>query len=309
MKKFILKISAFFLVLVIVDQVLGKVFNYMGTHANGGYVGHHMYVVDKTDEDILVFGSSRAIHHYNPAILEDSLGMTCYNCGQDGNGIILFYGMWQMIRRRYTPKMIVYEITPSFDLYKGESNQKYLGWLRGDYDHEGVKEIFWTVDPTEKYKMLCQTYRYNSKFLQYITDYVHPFLGIRGNGFLPLKGEMDTLKIQKNRTEIKKPKVDYIKVQFIEKLIDETKAEGTRLVFVISPSWYGTSASTISIIRDLCERKECEFIDLSNHKKYHHRKEFFKDGSHLNALGADEFTRDVARLLKEYNNMEYTIPQ
>lgn len=103
MKKFLLKVGFFFLALIIVDRALGMVFAYMGEHAKGGYVGHHVYVTDKTNEDILIFGSSRAIHHYNPQIISDSLGMTCYNCGQNGNGIVLFYGMWQMIKERYQP--------------------------------------------------------------------------------------------------------------------------------------------------------------------------------------------------------------
>ena len=234
MKKFLLKVGLFFLALFVVDRVLGMVFAYMGDHAKGGYIGHHKYVTDKADEDILIFGSSRAIHHYNPQIISDSLGMTCYNCGQDGNGIILFYGLWQMIKERHQPKMIIYDVNSGFDLYEGESNQKYLGWLRADYDRSGVKQIFAAVDPTEKYKMMSLLYRYNSKFMQNITDYVHPIFGIEGNGFLPFKGRLDKMKIkEKKRTGATDRNVDSIKLDYIKKLIDETK--GIVMVFVASP--------------------------------------------------------------------------
>lgn len=299
MKKFLLKLGLFFLALVVVDSALGTVFSYMGEHAKGGYVGHHVYVTDKTNEDILIFGSSRAIHHYNPQIITDSLGMSCYNCGQDGNGIVLFYGMWQMIKERYQPKMIIYDVNTGFDLYEGESNQKYLGWLRMDYDRPGVKEIFESVDPTEKYKMMSMLYRYNSKFMQNITDYVHPIFGIEGNGFLPLEGEMDKMKVKDETTSGEKPTpaTDSLKVDFINRMIDE--AEGTEIVFVVSPKWYEPDERMHQFIKDISERKGVKFIDYSNNRKYVHQSEWFKDGAHLNARGADEFTRDLIRNLRK----------
>ena len=67
--------------------------------------------------------------------------MTCFNCGQNGNGIVLFYGWWKVISERYHPKMIIYDITTDFDLLAGD-NHKYLGWLKEAYDRNGVKEVF-----------------------------------------------------------------------------------------------------------------------------------------------------------------------
>lgn len=291
MKKFLLKVGLFFLALIIVDRALGLVFAYMGEHAKGGYVGHHVYVTDKTNEDILIFGSSRAIHHYNPQIISDSLGMSCYNCGQDGNGIVLFYGMWQMIKDRYQPKMIIYDVNTGFDLYEGENNQKYLGWLRMDYDRPGVKQIFAAIDPTERYKMMSMLYRYNSKFMQNITDYVHPIFGIEGNGFLPLKGDLDQMKIRGGKGEKSAKKVDSLKLEFIRKLIEESK--GVELIFVASPTWYGSSERDYQPIRELCDSKDVRFVDFSNREKYVRQNQWFKDGTHLNARGADEFTRDL----------------
>lgn len=297
---FLLKVGIFLLALIIVDRALGRALAYMGEHAKGGYVGHHVYVTDKANEDILIFGSSRAIHHYNPQIISDSLGMTCYNCGQDGNGIVLFYGLWQMIKERYQPKMIIYDVNTGFDLYEGESDTKYLGWLRMDYDRPGVKQIFVDVEPTEKYKMLSMLYQYNSKFMQNITDYVHPIFEIEGNGFLPLKGEMDQLKIREEREEKLVKQVDSIKLEFIGKLIEESK--GVELIFVASPMWYETNETDYKPIRDICEQKGISFIDFSDADKYVHQNNWFKDGTHLNARGADEFTVDLINQIKKIKN-------
>lgn len=296
MKKFLFKVGLFLLTLFVFDRSLGMVFSYMTDNAKGGYIGHHKYVTDKVNEDVLIFGSSRAIHHYNPKIITDSLGLTCYNCGQDGNGIILFYGLWQMIKEHHKPKLIIYDICQTFDLYKGESNQRYLGWLRGDYDRVGIKPIFTTIDPSEEYKMMSMLYRYNSKFMQVLTDYTHPIFRIEGNGYLPLKGEMDRMKIRDINKKMSQPHVDSLKIYFINKLIDEL--DGVKIIFVVSPTWYGSSNDTYQPIKEICHRRKIHFLDYSIDKKYIHQYQYFKDGTHLNDAGADEFTRD---LIKELN--------
>lgn len=296
MKKFLIKIGLFFLVLLVVDRALGMAFSYMSDQAKGGYIGHHKYVTDKVNEDILIFGSSRAIHHYNPQIITDSLGLSCYNCGQDGNGIILFYGLWKMIKEHHKPKMIIYDVSTSFDLYEGENNQRYLGWLRADYDRSGIKPIFTAIDPTEEYKMMSMLYRHNSKFMQVLTDYVHPIFKIEGNGYLPLKGKMDRMKIKETPKERQKPVVDSLKIYFINKLIDEM--EGVKLVFVASPSWYGSSDDAYQPIIEICSRRNISFVDFSKDEKYIHKYQYFKDGTHLNDKGADEFTKDLINRMR-----------
>ena len=296
MKYFLLKIGLFFLALIVMDRVAGIMFSFMLNHAKGGYIGHHKYVTDKTNEDILIFGSSRAIHHYNPKIISDSLGMTCYNCGQDGNGIILFYGLWQMIKERHTPKMIIFDVNPDFDLYKGENNQRYLGWLRSDYEKPGVKSVFTTIDPTESYKMESMLYRYNSKFMQVLTDFIHPIFTIKGNGYLPLKGKMNKMKVKKKSDYQCLSEVDSVKLEYINKFIDETS--GIRLVFVASPSWYYLNRQTFQPIKDICKKRNIQFLDFSESSKYIHNDAYFKDGNHLNASGADEFTKELAKTLK-----------
>ena len=196
-----------------------------------------------------------------------------------------------MIQERYHPKMIIYDVNTTFDIYEGESDQRYLGWLRADYDRPRIKPIFAAIDPTEKYKMLSMMYRYNSKFMQNITDFVHPIFGIEGDGFLPLKGDMDTLKIREKQEDSIVRQVDSIKMNFIDKLIDETA--GVELVFVASPSWYEPDESDYLPVKELCEKRNVRFLDYSDNEKYVHQNEWFKDGLHLNARGADKFTRDL----------------
>ncbi len=298
MKRFVIRLLSFLAIVLVLDRGFGLAMKYLQNHAKGGYVGHHNYILHYANEDILIFGSSRAIHHYNPQIIEDCLGMSCYNCGQDGNGIVLFYGWWQMIKERYQPKMIIYDVNPSFDLLIGEDNSKYLGWLRSEYDNEGVKKVIEDIDPTEKYKMLSMMYCYNSKFLQNIIDFVHPLFKISSNGYLPLMGEMDKMKVRE-RKEKTKYVFDSQKLKFLELLIKETKERGIKLIFVASPIWYGKTNAQFEPLCDLCNKQGIPFYNFSNDTSYVHHNEFFKDGNHLNARGANAFTSDFIRCIEQ----------
>ena len=87
MKKYIAKIFIFFVIMVSLDVVVGVLSDYLVTNAKSGATQKSEYICEKTKEDILIFGSSRAVHHYNPLIIQDSLNMTCYNCGYDACGM------------------------------------------------------------------------------------------------------------------------------------------------------------------------------------------------------------------------------
>ena len=83
----------------------------------------------ESKEDVILMGSSRASHHYVTQIITDSLGLICFNAGQDGNGIIMQYGRWKMISERYAPKVLIYDITPVFDLMEND-NMTYIDHLK-----------------------------------------------------------------------------------------------------------------------------------------------------------------------------------
>ena len=295
MIKFLLRTISFFVCIFIIDFFAGKCLSIMVKHAKGGDNGRNNYICDVVESDVLIFGSSRAIHHYNPNIISDSLGLSCYNCGQDGNGSILNYGRYQLICQRYHPKLLIYDIMPRYDLLEGEDNQKYLGWLKAYYDRPGIAELFEAVDFTEKYKMCSNMYRYNTKFIQIISDFLSPRQSKGINGFRPINKEMDLMKVPKNNTKGIYNE-DSLKLYFLNKMIDTSS--DTKVVFIVSPSWNGMDTASIEPIRKICLQKKIPFYDFSNAPKYLHKNIFFRDGNHLNAKGADEFTKDLIKYLR-----------
>lgn len=297
MKRFVVQIVVFFAIVAGVDFAAGKAFHYFEKNAKGGFTYRDQYICDKLETDILVSGSSRCVRHYNPQILTDSLGLSCYNSGQMGNGIILNYGRLRMIDERRKPQVILYDLHPGFDLLVGEDNHRYLTWLKSHYEREGIADIFESIDCTEKYKMLSQMYRYNSRWVEMMMDYVHPVSEARKDGFSPLRGELDHTKIRVDGDVVKKADYvfDELKLDYINKMIDE--AESCKIFFVVSPIWYGMDSLQYQPVKELCDTRGIPFIDFSNNPKYVHCDDFFKDGSHMNEKGADEFTKDLVKML------------
>ena len=308
MKAFFIKVSIFFLLLIAIDKVNGYVLEYVVNHIDQGGAGRNNYICNKVEDDIIILGSSRAVYHYNVKMIEDSLGYSCYNCGESSNGIILSYGRLLMIQQRRIPKVILYEITPSHDYLDGKDNQQYLYRLKTMYNRPGIDSIFLDVDKTERYKMISQQYRYNSSFIQNLIVFITKKSADTGiKGFIPLYGTADTMKLRKNYIAYDSNKEDYIydplKMKYIHKFIDLSKY--SKLVFIVSPVWYGMDTAILDTIKNICQSQSIPLYDFSNDSKYVHNTTYFKDGKHLNAKGADEFTKDLIKVLRRDSVIAY----
>lgn len=293
MKRFLTRIFLFFLIIIVIDLLSGKMFDYMLKNAKGGDNARNFFINTQVDTDILIFGSSRATHHYNPFIFQDSLKMTCFNAGQDGNGAIYSYARYQLICQRYAPKLVIYDVLPMFDLTIGEDNHRYLGSLRPYYSMAGIPEVFDMVDKTEKIKMKSNLFRYNSQFLQIVNDYVHPIKSAGEKGYLPLNEKFDTMKVVKN--DDVSIDFDTLKILCLNKFVKESPT--TRIVFCVSPIWYGMNPQQLQPIRDICEKEGLQFVDFSNDPKYVHNNNLFRDGLHLNSKGADMFSKELINVI------------
>ena len=149
MKKFIINIFYFFTLVVFVDYLFGIANLFMIEKSKGGVTKQMHNLCFKDQYDILIMGSSRAHHHYVPELVADSLGATVYNAGQDGNGIVLHYGVLQMVCQRYHPKMIVYDVYKPFDIYKyaeDQNNTRYIQPLKKYHKVNEVKEIMTSIN-------------------------------------------------------------------------------------------------------------------------------------------------------------------
>ena len=89
MTRFFKNIIWFFLPLLLVsvllDWYISDQLKKSDYYAHGETYIWNKIVEGEIEDDIYIYGSSRAWVHINPFILQDTLGMTAYNFGIDGH--------------------------------------------------------------------------------------------------------------------------------------------------------------------------------------------------------------------------------
>lgn len=294
MKSYLLKILLFFSVVFVVDQLFGTTVQYLHDHmhedAEGGTVWKNWYACRKSDENCLIFGSSRARYAYVPEVFEEKLGMSCRNVGASGMGIIYNYGLLKLITERYTPELIIYDVY-SFDTFD-DDRTRFLDPLKPYYDEPGIDSLFWAVDPSYRIKMHSGLCRFNTSFFGILYSYFKRG-GPVSDGYTPLYEVLDPDPAPPimNDTE---PAVDSLRLQCFEDFIRLTREKGIRLICCVSPCYRPAGTGHLfAPIEDLCREYGVPFLDPDYPDFYGHR-EFFKDEAHLNDSGARRYSAQLA---------------
>lgn len=295
MKTIIIKLLAFFLIIIAFDHLYGKIACYLIDNAKGGDIYLDNFFCDSTQADMLIMGSSKAQNQYDPKILEDTLGLSVFNSGKAGMGIIYHYGRWKIISHRYVPKVVVYEVLPIVDLMVRDDNSIFINQLRPYYGKvDGIDSIFWKIDDTEKYKMLSQTYKYHS-----IIDYISCFKSkeIYKNGYkCPGNSELDpsTVKYEAFQYEI-----DSVKLYFAEKFIRDVSSK-TQLIVVVSPMYsFHDDHGGLTKLKELCDNYNVPVLDHFCDTDFVDNPHLYIDMAHLNRNGSIKWSRLISSELKK----------
>ena len=310
MKKFIKHILFFFVILIAIDFIIGQTGDYLVSHVKYGDAKrtNDLLMVDK--HDVIIMGSSRARHHYDTPFLSDTLGLDVYNAGFDGNGVILAYGLLELMLERYQPKLIVFDVEPAFDIveYKDDNNHKrYITRLKPYYKNEAVGDMIKSVSLEEWYKFHSGMLRYNMNLLTMFAEEATK----RGDyikGFYPLQG-IDKRSPEQSKVQTKTDYVpvmnDSFKLDYVEKFVELTKAKGVPLVIIASPKYGKVDSKDIQPVVDICKKHRIPFVDYYANEQFTNNIELFKEPMHLNAAGARYFSRlvssDIRNLIDEYN--------
>ncbi len=295
MKRYITYIIIFFSAVFVVDRAVGLACDYLYSHAKGGDSKHTYDVFNNVTADIIILGSSRAVHHYVPTIIEDSTGLSCYNCAYDNQGIINMYGRYKMIAKRNKPKYVICEILPSLDIYKDVDDIKYLNSFKPFRDNPELAEIIKDYSPIEYFKTNSYIYRYNTSIFQILKDYIQTGRYYKGKGFSPSKGKMN---YQPEPFREVVGEIDTLKVRYIHKLVEATKKDGVNLIFTASPRYGADNDGSFALLKDICKNDQIPFITYYTDSFLNRNKVYFKDRSHLNDTGAYKYTKCFSKTLK-----------
>lgn len=293
MKRFLLKVFIFVVLLAAVDLLAGNIFM-LRNSAKSGMTGKVNYLMNDFSQDILILGSSRAGHHLDPEVLEDSLGMTAYNGAIDGNGIILASGLYKGAVKHHKPKLVVYELTTTFEINEND-NIPYLQYLKPYYDLEDVRNLFEEVSPLENFKNRFSLYRLNSYLVPFVKNTFHKSRMRIDNGFMSENRSMD----YEPKPVILEPQgVDSLKLHLLEKLIEDARKENIKVVFTISPMYNYADTAQYKRLVDYVKARGVRVLYHLEDTAFVGKKQYFSDRTHLNTSGAEKFTKIISHEIK-----------
>lgn len=261
---------------------------------------HTTYSIKHADADIMVFGSSRAQHHYDPEAFTES-SQSFYNTGKDGQGIFYSWAVLKsIIQRTNGKKIVVLDINPN-EFSKNQDSYDRLSELL-PYYHENneIKEIINLKSQFEKYKTVSNLYRYNSKILTIVKDNLLPTDHNMQNGFEPIETSNQNFELSVvDDQEI----IDSLEIEAFIGFLKDAKAASHEVYVFISPVYRrypNGMTSSISITEEICEKLDIPFFTYHQDSLFLKSPFYFSDATHLNETGAKIYSDEVWNKIKAH---------
>jgi len=295
---FFLKLGALALLVFLLDFIIGSVLRHYYFKQESGLLYRTTYAIEKTTDEFLVFGSSRANHHYHPEIFENQLHQSYYNVGRDGLGILYHYAVLKAVLKRYTPKTIVLDFIAG-ELDKDAQSYERLSCLLPYYkNHPEIRPIVHLKSPYEKFKLCSSVYPYSSQIFTIAAGNAEFNKKRRADlkGYVPLWGLWNSPAVVRNRAE--EHKLDPNKVKIFESFIKECRQNEVKLYIVCSPYYDKSRQNDPSLKKaaEIAKNYSVAFFDYSVDTSFTNKNLFFSDAEHLNNDGARFFS---GRLVKD----------
>jgi hypothetical protein len=297
---FFLKIFIFIFCLVIIDFSLGSLFDFFYFKMNSGENSRTTYTINKSKEPLIIFGSSRANHHYNPEILKNELKMVAYNAGKDGQSILYNYALLQSISERSKIQVIILELDMDEFNYSENTYNRLSSLLPYYSTNEYIDEIVNLKSPFEKYKAFSRLYRYNSLPLSIAWNSLFKNREFKNeNGFIPLVGILDKpIQLMENPKSVS---VDTLKVKYFRSFISRAKEINAKVFVFVSPMFLKfNSPNTFQKASKICVELNVPFKDFTQDSIFLNHREYFKDELHLNSEGATIYTKLISNEIKKH---------
>lgn len=293
--KLIIKFIAFVALVLLVDFGMGKMFVLakdigLAKHPEDMWL-KTSYAIENVRSDVIIIGSSTAVHHYIPSLIEERTGLSTYNCGQDGCFFLYNACTINAILERFNPKVIIWDLNPKslLDTDEGDEyqNMRYLSYY---YDNDTVVQEYVNKRDTRiPIYYLLNGFKYNSHFVYAFYPIIHNTPTQKG--YIPLGYDKGAF-YENNRVSYNG---DWVKdeLSVLKYTINNCKSKGVKLIIVTSPYF----ALYDNSVKEKCD----EFSTMMNNQdvlyfNFLYKEPFvndstlFRDNAHLNTKGAELMT-------------------
>lgn len=305
--KFLGKLMLLTLLVGALDYTTGSLIEYLYFHQGKNVYSAATYVIDAADEDILIFGTSRANHHYIPEILTARTGLSCYNAGRDGQSLFYDYALFKCVLSRRKPKKVILELRGT-SLYFDQVDYDRLSHLYPYYrDYESVREIVDLKGRVGMFVRLSKLYTYNSTILIILKSFIRPRTDYQGYIPYPGNNTMDPAEISYDSIDDgvyhesdPAMRLDENKIDILNRFIDNALQAKIDLYIIDSPSFFlQKDSNNISLlkVKEILKENDLPYYDFANDEEFTLHPGLFGDPTHMNDFGARKFTELVADII------------
>ena len=291
----LIKKGTFLLVLILcLDRTIGSVIQYYLKKEKQGDSSVTTYALTKASEDVIIFGSSRAAHHYIPTIIQEKTSLTTLNVGRDGMTLAYYTALLKGILAHHKPRIVILDLNLNdFQSVNNKENPMVTALLPYIGENEIIRQI---VKEKRPVKFWCAEisllYRVNSlpaPILQHN-------LGIgqkHSNGYEALVGNKlksisDTL--EENTDYREDPEL----IKRFEEFITILQKRSVKLYVLVSPSAKKSKFDSKETAAKTLAKYGLKLYDYSDFPGPD-RLALFYDGTHLNDSGAKLYTLTLVK--------------
>lgn len=258
----------------------------------------------KVDANVLILGSSRALNHIVPEVLDSILKVNSYNLGEGGYPFSIEYAQFKIYEKYGNPKPeLIIQSADLFTLVKKED--AYNTELTMPYLYEPIlkNELekiynFSSADfflPAFKYRSKLVQINRNKKMMELIAG--NP---LNKKGFIAQddKWRGFELAVQLAGDSID-GKMDSDMVNLFDEYLNHCKQSGIKVVMVFTPEYYKATEYTSNrekiknIYRSFSKKYDFPFLDYSTDPLCYDTI-YFYNAMHLNGAGAKIFSKELA---------------
>jgi hypothetical protein len=306
------KLLLFFAFIAALAFVLDATISYGLRHIRTSKFGSLNNVMSGTvNAEIVINGSSRALVHYDPRVIQNITGKTAYNLGMNGIQIDVQLAILKAYLSRNTRPQLVIQ---NLESYSFESTRKgeiydpalYVPYIADKTLYRDFLEIDrgvwkWRHIPLYGYAVEDMKFTWVRGLLGWIgrsgpEDY---FLGFNPRE-MPWTEDFERFK--SNVGAGITYRIEPRGVSALREIIALCKNEGIKLILVYSPEYFEMQAlernraQVFDVFHQLSAEFKIPFWDYSD-SPICRQRDYFYNSQHLNATGASVFTLDVAHRL------------
>jgi len=291
-KLFLLRLLAFFIIVFLFDYSIGSLLRHFYFKQESGLQYRTTYAIEKTNADILIFGSSRANHHYRPDVFENRMKLSFYNAGRDGNFMFYHLAVLKGVLNRYSPKIVILDFVAEEFAQNQYSYDRLSSLLPYYKSHPEMRPIINLKSKYEKIKLVSQIYPYNSLMLTIAVGNS----GVNKKRKSDIQGYVPITKVWNGPIQVDNIssyyQIDSIKVKAYEAFIQDCVQANVALYIVCSPYYIKSDQVDYSIVlgQNIAESYGIKFIDYSKDTIFTNNSALFADIGHLNDNGAEVFS-------------------